>query len=111
MRIGAVPALAGKRDLHLVDGGHHAALAEAELADRSAWLVVEREDGVAREGLEDALLHHDARAADVLLGRLEDEVHGAGEVLRLGEVAGGAEQHRRVAVVAAGMHLAGGFGE
>ena len=40
------------------------------------------------------------------LGRLEDEVHRAVEVARLGQVARGAEQHRGVAVMAAGMHLA-----
>ena len=40
---------------------------EAELAGGCARLVVEREHCIAREGLEDAFLHHDAGAADILL--------------------------------------------
>ena len=46
-------------------------------------------------------------AGPALLGRLEDHHGGAGEVARLGEVFGGAEQHGGVAVMAAGVHLAG----
>jgi hypothetical protein len=34
-------------------------------------------------------------------------MHGAGEIARLGQIFGGAEQHRRMAVVAAGVHPAG----
>ena len=54
------------------------------------------------------------RRRPVLLGRLKDEMDGAGEIARLGQVARGPEQHGRVAVMAAGMHLAGvarGVGE
>ncbi len=36
----------------------------------------------------------------------KDQVHGAVEIAVLGEVARRAEQHRRVAVMAAGVHLA-----
>src|SRR6185436_3699143 len=46
-------------------------------------------------------------AALPLLGRLEDEMHGAVEAPRLAEVARGGKEHRRVTVVAAGVHLAG----
>ena len=68
--------------------------------------VVHAEDAVAGEAVEQAVLDHRLGAAAALLGRLEDEMHGAVEVARLGEVAGGAQQHRGVAVVAAGMHAA-----
>ncbi len=64
-------------------------------------------DRLDREFLEQPLLDHDAAAALVLLGGLEDEVHGAVEIARLGEILGRAEQHRGVAVVAAGVHAAG----
>ena len=61
---------------------------------------------LGREALEQALLDHHPAARLHLLGGLEDEVDGAGEVAGLGEVARGAEQHRGVAVVAAGVHPA-----
>jgi hypothetical protein len=47
---------------------------------------------------------HQPRAALILLGGLEDEMNRAGEIARLGEVSGGAEQHGGVAVMAAGVH-------
>ena len=64
-------------------------------------------DALDRELLEQPLFHHDPAAALVLLGRLEDEVDRAVEVLGLGQVLGRAQQHHRVAVMAAGVHLAG----
>src|SRR3546814_17800825 len=69
----------------------------------SSDLAVDRAD---RELFEQPLLHHDAAAALVLLGGLEDEGDATIEIARLGEVLGGAQQHRRVAVVTAGVHLA-----
>jgi hypothetical protein len=69
--------------------------------------VVQGVDLVHREAVEQALADHHAPAAAVLLGGLEDHVHGAVEVARLGEVARRAEQHRRVSVVPAGVHAAG----
>ena len=62
---------------------------------------------VRREALEQAILHHGASAALVLLRRLEDEINRAVEIARLGEVFRRAQQHGRVPVMAAGMHLAG----
>jgi len=52
---------------------------------------------------------HGAGAAEAFLGGLEDEHRGAGEIAGLGEIAGGAEQHRGMRVVAAGVHHAGGL--
>ena len=46
-------------------------------------------------------------AAAALLGRLEDEVHGALEVALLAQHLGRAQQHGGMAVMAAGMHAAG----
>jgi hypothetical protein len=56
---------------------------------------------------EQALLNHHSAAGLVFFGRLEDKAHGAPKLPRLGQVAGGTEQHRSVPVVAAGVHLAG----
>ena len=107
MRHGAVRAHALHHDLEDVVGGHHRAGPHREAADRDARHVVHAVDALDRELLEQPLLDHDAAAALVLLGGLEDEIDGAVEVLGLGEILGGAQQHHRVAVMAAGMHLAG----
>ena len=80
---------------------------ERELADLHARPVVRAEDRLHRELLEQAVLDHLARAAAAFLGGLEDQVDGAVVVAVLGEVLGGGEQHRGVAVVAARVHLAG----
>ena len=77
-----------------------------DLADRDARLVVHRKDRIARKFVEQPLLDHDPAAAAALFGRLKDQMHGALEVAGRGEVSGGAEQHRRVPVMAAGVHLA-----
>ena len=107
MRHRAVRAHALHHDLEDVVGGHHRARTHREAADRDARDVVHAVDALDRELVEQPLLDHDPAAALVLLGRLEDEVDGAVEVLGLGQILGRAQQHHRVAVMAAGMHLAG----
>ena len=64
-------------------------------------------DFLDAETVHQAVLDHGLAAGAALLGRLEDHHRGAVEVAGLGEVARGAEQHGGVAVVAAGVHLAG----
>ena len=107
MRHGAVRADALHHDLEDVVGGHHRARAHGEVADRDARPVVHAVDALDRELLEQPLLDHHPAAALVLLGRLEDEIDRAVEVPGLGQVLGGAQQHHGVAVMAAGVHLAG----
>ena len=80
---------------------------QRELAHRHARPVVRAEDGLHRELVEQAVLHHLARAAAAFFGRLEHQVHGAVEVAVLAQMLGRRQQHRGVAVVAAGVHLAG----
>ena len=70
--------------------------------------VVQAVDLLDAEALHQPVLDHLAAAAAAFLGRLEDDDGGAVEVPGLGEVLRGAEQHRGVAVVAAGVHRAGG---
>ena len=53
------------------------------------------------------IVHHRPGAGAALLRRLEDDHRGAGEIARLRKIFGGPEQHGGVAVVAAGVHLAG----
>jgi hypothetical protein len=107
VRHGAMRAVAGHGDLEHVVGRHHGPIAHREPAHRQARPVVHPVDLVHGKALEQPLLHHHAPARLALFGRLEDEIGGAGEVAGLGQVAGGAEQHRGMAVMAAGMHLAG----
>ncbi len=106
VRHGAVPA-------HALDGhvGHvgrqaHRAGQHAEGARRHARHVVQGEHGIAREALEQAVLDHRARAAEVFLVGLEDQVEGAVEVAAIRQRLGGGQQDGGVAVVAARVHLA-----
>ncbi len=61
-------------------------------------------NGVRRKPPEQPLLDHHLAAARHLLGGLEDEMHGAVEPARRGQVARGAEQHRGVPIVTASVH-------
>ena len=69
--------------------------------------VVQAEHLLGREALEQPVVDHHPPAAAALLGRLEDQVDGAGEVAGLGEIARRTQQHGGVAVMAAGVHPAG----
>ena len=78
----------------------------ANLPTGMPGMIVHAEHRVAGKALEQLVLEHRQRAAEPFLGRLEDEVHRAVEVARLGEIARRAEQHGGVAVMAAGVHHA-----
>ena len=97
-------ALSAQGDLEGVEGGHHRAIAERHFAKRDPRPVMQRVDGVHREALEQPLFHHFARAAEVLFRRLENKVDGAAELTGLRQMGGGRQQHRGVAIVAAGVH-------
>ncbi|GAC1599607.1 MAG: hypothetical protein NVS3B2_00940 [Ramlibacter sp.] len=76
--------------------------------------VVHSEHRVHGELLEQAVADHFAGAAAAFFSGLEDQVDRAIEIAVLRKVLCGAEQHRRVPIVAAGMHLsvvAAGVGE
>jgi hypothetical protein len=75
-----VAAAPGDLDLEAVGAGHHRPFGDAEAAGRHARPVVQAEHHVHGEALEQALLDHDAAAALVFLGRLEDEIHRAVEI-------------------------------
>jgi len=79
---------------------------EAEVADGVSRDVVHGEDGVAGEALQQPVVEHRAGTAEALFGRLEDQLQGAAPVRRLDQVPGRGEEHRGVAVVAAGVHHA-----
>ena len=106
MRPRRVAAFAFELDLDVVGRRHHRARADGELAERNARIIVHAVDFVDAEAADQAVLDHRRGAGAALLGRLENHHGGAGEIARLGEIFGGAEQHRGVAVMAAGVHLA-----
>ena len=106
LRQGRVAAAALDGEGEAVGGGHDRAGPDREGADRHAGDVVHPVDRLDPEPLHQAVLDHRLAAAAALLGRLEDHHRGAIEVTRLGEVLGRPEQHGRVPVMAAGVHLA-----
>ena len=63
-------------------------------------------DFLDAEALHHAVLDHGKAAAAAFFRRLEHHDRRPGEVARLGEVLGRAQQHRRMPVMAAGVHLA-----
>ncbi len=79
----------------------------ANCADRQARVIVHPIDFLDAEARDQPVLDHGQGAGAALLGRLEDDHGGAGEIAGFGQILGGAEQHRGVAVMAAGVHLAG----
>ena len=99
-----MPAAAAHGDLNFVGRGHHRTGAHRHLARWQTRPVVQRVDLVRRKALEQAFLDHDLSAAAALFRGLKNEVYGAVEIARLGEVAAAAEQHRRVAIMPAGVH-------
>jgi hypothetical protein len=105
-RPGAMGADAGDVDIEEGAARHHGAGADGETADRQARPVMHAEDRFHRKVLEESFVDHRLRAAEALLGRLEDEVDAAVEISRLRQVARRSQQHGCMAVMAAGMHLA-----
>ena len=103
----AMAADAAEGDLPAVGRGQERPDRGAEMRGRQPRRVVQTVDGVAGKAFEQPIGQHGVGAAAPLLRRLEDHDRGAGEIRVLGEVARRTQQHRGVAVMAAGMHLAG----
>ena len=93
-------------DFEIVFGGHDRALAHGEFAGFDRRKVMNRVNRLDRKTLEQAVVDHRPRTRAVLLGGLEDEYRAAVEIALFREISRGAEQHRGMPVVAAGVHLA-----
>ena len=61
-------------------------------------------DRVDRIFLQNGLLDHQSRPAFIFLGGLKDEMDRPGKISGFSKVLGRSQKHRRVAIVAAGMH-------
>ena len=107
MRPRRVPAFAFQRDLDVVGRRHHRPGADAELSERNTRIIMHAVDFLDAEAADQSVLDHGRRAGAALLRRLENHHRRAGEVARLGEIFGGAKEHRGMPVMAAGVHLAG----
>ena len=106
LRHGAVATHATHLDDAGVATGHRIAGHRDELARRHARCVVHAKHGIARKQLEETIVQHALGAGQALFGRLKHQVQMAIEIARGREVPCGRQQHRGVAVVAAGVHLA-----
>src|SRR5262249_8287935 len=88
-----------------VCGRHERARPQRELPDRKTGIIVHAVDFFDAEAVHQPILDHRLAAGAALLGRLENHDRSACEVARLGKILRGAEQHRGMTVVTAGMHL------
>ncbi len=107
VRLRGVAAATDDLDRELVGRGEDRARTDAEGADRHARHVVHAVDLVDGKSLHHAVVQHRLAAGAAFFGGLEDHDSGAVEVARLGEITGRAEEHCRMAVMAARMHDAG----
>ena len=108
VRTGAgMAALAVNGDLDVVGGSEHRAGGGREMAFGETRHVVHAVDLLDVPAGHHAVLDHRLAATAAFLGGLEDHHSGAVEIARLGEIFCRAEQHRGVAIMAAGVHLAG----
>ena len=105
-----MPAASRDGDLETIRTGHHRSLDQRHLSGGKAGPVMQAEYRLHRKSFEQALLDHDSGTALMLLGRLKDEIDAAVEIVEFGgrnQRLGGTQEHRRVAVVAAGVHASG----
>ena len=102
----AWPPTPSMLDVEMIGRRHDRARPDRELPDRQARIIVHAVDLADPEPVHQPVLDHRLAAGAALLRRLEDHHRIAGEIAGLGEIAGGAEQHGGMAVMAAGMHLA-----
>ena len=106
MRSRRVPARRVQGDLELIGGRGDRPGPDRDLADRQPRIAVQREDArhprqrARRDGV-------DRTAGHQLLGRLEDQPHADGQFRHRRQGQGGAQQHRGVRVVTAGMRDVG----
>ena len=106
VRRGTVTAFPLDRDLDRVARRVEQPFAKPDLADRLRRGEVQAVGALDAEPLEHAVLDHRFRPAFAFFGGLEQEADGTGDVgAPPGDDARGAEQHRDVTVVAAGVHV------
>ena len=109
MRLGGVATQALDLDLDKIGGGKKCTGPNRELTGRPARHVVHAVNFRDVPAVHHPVVDHFAPTAAAFLGRLKDHCDAAVEISGLGQVFRGPHQHRRVPVVAAGVHGAFGF--
>src|SRR3984893_3954736 len=99
--------LAVDNDLERVERCHHRTVVDRKMSARETRPVVQTEHRVAREALEESVFdHHPATGRRPLFRWLKNHIDRAAPIGVAAQRDSGAEQHRRMAVMAARMHLA-----
>jgi hypothetical protein len=106
MRHRRMSAAASDGNFENIEGGHHGPGSDRELSGGELRPIMHPIDRFHGIFLQHSLLDHQPRTAFILLGRLKNEIDGSRKIPCFGKVLRGAQQHCRVAVVAAGMHAA-----
>ncbi len=101
-----VAVLPADGDRELVGGRHDRTGAGRDLAGREAGQVVHPVNLLDLPAIQQPVLDHGLAAAAAFFRGLEDDDGRAVKVTRLRKIPRGAEQHRRVAVMTAGVHAA-----
>lgn len=106
-RMGAAPF---DRRLETVGARHHGSIEDGDRFRRQPRPVVQAKDHLHRKAREQTFFHHASAAAFVFFGGLEDQIDdavdfaGAGQML---DCLGRRDEHRRMPIVATGVHTAG----
>lgn len=100
-----VAAPAFDDDFEQVARRHHRAVPDRHPADGQSGPVVQAIHPLHRESLEQPVFDHHLAAGFVLFGWLKNDMDGAAEPLRRCQIAGGAQQHGRMPIMPARMHL------
>ena len=110
MRLGSVAAQTFDLDLEQIGGRKERARANAELTCGNTGPVVHAIDLLDAPAVHHAIFAHLAPAAAPFFGGLKDHHDRPVKVPRFGQILRRAQKHRRVAVVAAGVHRVGRLG-
>ena len=104
VRLRGMAATAGDDHREFIGIGHADTIMDAGLPGLHRRPVMHAPDGFHLEITKQPVLDHREAAATALFGRLENEIDGAVEIARLGEILRRAKKHRGVPVMTAGMH-------
>ena len=109
LRLGGMATLAFDLDGKLIRGGKERTGPYGKRSNGTTGPIVHAVDFVNLPAVHHAIGAHLAATAAALFGGLKNDHHGAVEIAGFGQIFGRAQQHRGMAIMATGMHRAGGF--
>ena len=101
-----VRPFAADLDLKLVARGHNWTCGDAKVANWHARPIVHAKDGLHRKFFKQAVVDHALGPRTSFFGWLKNDIHGTVKIFVLNQLVCGIQEHRRVTIVAASMHLA-----